>query len=149
MTRGYFGIGIYNIKSEVNIGTLWRSAFQFGASFIFTVGRRYSKQSSDTPNAIKHVPLLHYIDISDLLEHLPIDCPLIGIETTGQDIQNLCHPERATYLLGAEDHGIPNNVLAQCHRVIGIPFSRIGSLNVAVAGSIVMYDRLVKQSRDC
>ena len=35
---GYFGIGVYRLKTEANHGTLWRSAFQFGADFIFTIG---------------------------------------------------------------------------------------------------------------
>lgn len=41
MKRGYFGIGIYHTKNVLNVGTLWRSAHNFGASFIFTVGMRY------------------------------------------------------------------------------------------------------------
>jgi hypothetical protein len=34
--RGYFGIGIYHGKTEENIGTLWRSAYAYGADFVFT-----------------------------------------------------------------------------------------------------------------
>ena len=33
---GYFGIGVYNSKSADNVGTLWRSAFMLGASFVYT-----------------------------------------------------------------------------------------------------------------
>jgi len=36
--KGYFGIGIVNCKRDTNLGTLWRSAFVLGASFIFTIG---------------------------------------------------------------------------------------------------------------
>jgi len=28
----YFGIGIYQGKTESNVGTLWRSAYQLGAA---------------------------------------------------------------------------------------------------------------------
>lgn len=49
--RGYFGIGIYNPKTETNMGTLWRSAYNFGADFIFTIGMRYKKMGSDTAKA--------------------------------------------------------------------------------------------------
>ena len=41
--RGYFGIGIENIKTEANIGTLMRSSYAMGASFVFTIGRRYAR----------------------------------------------------------------------------------------------------------
>lgn len=40
----YFGIGIYHVKNEENIGTLWRSANISGADFIFTIDRRYNGQ---------------------------------------------------------------------------------------------------------
>lgn len=45
---GYFEIGIFHSKTEQNIGTLWRSAYQLGASGIFTIGKRYKEMSSDT-----------------------------------------------------------------------------------------------------
>ena len=65
------GIGICHKKSEVNIGTLFRSAWQLGASFIFTVGRRYKKQSSDTVNAVMKMPYYDYTDIEHLYSNLP------------------------------------------------------------------------------
>jgi tRNA (guanosine-2'-O-)-methyltransferase len=43
--RGYYGIGIENVKTAENVGTLWRSAYILGASFIFTIGKRYKKQA--------------------------------------------------------------------------------------------------------
>lgn len=51
------------------------------------------------------------------------------------------HPLRALYLLGAEDHGLPPEVLARCHEVVQVPSPSPYSLNVAVAGSLVLYDR--------
>ena len=48
MKRGFFGVGIENTKTHQNIGTLWRSASIMGASFMFTIGKRYKKQASDT-----------------------------------------------------------------------------------------------------
>lgn len=44
MKKGYYGIGIYETKEETNVGTLWRSAQNFGADFIFTIGARYKTQ---------------------------------------------------------------------------------------------------------
>ena len=35
---GFFAVGVYNSKSADNVGTLWRSAFQLGAAYIFTIG---------------------------------------------------------------------------------------------------------------
>jgi tRNA G18 (ribose-2'-O)-methylase SpoU len=54
------------------------------------------------------------------------------------------HPARALYLLGAEDHGLPPEVLERCHYVVQIPTPAPWSLNVSVAGSLVMHDRYLK-----
>lgn len=144
--RGYFGIGVYHPKTEHNIGTLWRSAHLFGAAFVFTVGRRYSRQATDTPKTARHTPLFHYPDVDDLREHLPHASPLVGVELAAgaRALPGYVHPERAVYLLGAEDNGIPERVLDQCHAVISIPTTQPQSLNVAVAGSIIIYDRSTK-----
>ena len=52
------------------------------------------------------------------------------------------YPEHAIYLLGAKDSGLLQDILGRCDDIIQIPASI--SLNVAVAGSIVLYDRNVK-----
>jgi tRNA G18 (ribose-2'-O)-methylase SpoU len=143
--RGYFGIGIYDAKHSVNIGTLWRSAYMFGASFIFTIGKRYKKQASDTYKSIRHIPLYNYSDFSNFYENMPYDCQLIGIEKTEKStpINNFLHPQRCIYLLGAEDSGLPNLIMEKCKHTIHIDTER--SLNVSVAGSIVMFDKQQKE----
>lgn len=143
--RGYWGIGIVHGKTEQNVGTLWRSAFCFGASFIFTVGRRYQKQASDTPKAWRHIPLINFEGVEDLKRHLPYSCQLVGVELSerARELGGYCHPEVACYLLGAEDYGLTPTELKVCHSVVQIPGAS-RCLNVSVAGSIVMYDRVVK-----
>ncbi len=145
--RGYFGIGIMNTKCPMNIGTLWRSANIFGASFIFTIGRRYKHQASDTLNTPCHVPLYNYEDFSDFSAHRPLACQLIGVEQSESSVSIGCfaHPERAVYLLGAEDNGLPKEAVSYCQSVIHID-TRF-CLNVAVAGSIVMFDRVGKADK--
>lgn len=138
---GYFGIGIVRGKTPENVGTLWRSAYQLGASFIFTVGRRYPKQHSDTVQAWRSIPLHEYEP--DTFQ-VPFDCQLVAIEMGGKPLQEFVHPQRAVYMLGAEDHGIPRWALDRCVHHVSLPAIRSESYNVAVAGSLVMYDRLVK-----
>lgn len=148
--RGYFGIGIYHGKHEVNFGTLWRSAFLYEAAFIFTVGQRYKrKQASDTPNTRRHVPLFEFATIDDLHAHLPFGCPLVAVELDPRSIplDHFHHPERAAYILGAEDHGLPLSVLDRAHHIVQIPTPRPESHNVAVAGSLLLHDRHMARSR--
>lgn len=143
--RGYYGIGIENTKSKFNIGTLWRSAFIYGASFIFTIGRRYEKQPTDTLCAWRHLPLYHYESRDDFFKAaIPHSCMLIGVEMDkrAKPLAEFCHPQRALYVLGSEDDGLSEKMMARCHQLIVLPGEY--SVNVAVAGSIVMYDRAVK-----
>jgi tRNA G18 (ribose-2'-O)-methylase SpoU len=140
--RGYFEIGVYQPKTEVNIGTLWRSAYQLGASGIFTIGRRYKKQSSDTTCSYLHVPLRNYETFNDFKEHVPYDCQIVPIEMGGHPLSNVVHPERAIYILGAEDYGLPHEILEHCKLIISLESIGQNSYNVAVAGSIVMYHRV-------
>ena len=96
MVRGYFAIGICNGKAAVNQGTLWRSAYQLGAAYVFTVGRRYKKQSSDTTKTWRHVPMFNWSTFEEM--NRPMDCVLVGIEMGGESLMEFEHPERAIYL---------------------------------------------------
>jgi tRNA G18 (ribose-2'-O)-methylase SpoU len=141
--RGYFAIGVYRTKCEINIGTLIRSAYSFGADFVFTVNKRYKAQTS----AIKthrHIPVLHFKNISEWRKAMPFNSDLIIVEIdeSAIPIRNFTHPERAIYLLGAEDTGVPKEILNNGTKTIQLPGEIC--LNVSTAGSIVMFDRLQK-----
>ncbi|MDD5358254.1 MAG: RNA methyltransferase [Candidatus Nanoarchaeia archaeon] len=142
---GYFEIGIYHTKTETNVGTLWRSAYQLGAAGVFTIGRRYKRQASDTVNAMHNIPLRHYTTLDEFRIGRPVDAILIGIEMDGLPLSTFCHPHNAIYLLGAEDHGLPSEISAYCSMIVSLESIRTLSYNVAVAGSIVMYDRMSKK----
>lgn len=146
--HGYFAIGVFNPKTDHNIGTLWRTAYILGAAYIFTVGKRYKKQTSDVTRTWARIPYFHYDTLEDLLENIPYDCHLIGVELTedAQWLHELDHPKRAIYLLGSEDQGLPDAVLNRCQKVVKLPGN--SSLNVAVTGSIVVYDRASKMPVD-
>ncbi|WP_210489618.1 RNA methyltransferase [Rufibacter aurantiacus] len=142
--EGYFGIGIMEPKTETNVGTLWRSASIMGASFLFTIGRRYKKQSTDTGKSWKDIPLFHYADFDDFYEHMPYSCQLVGVELDPKavPVEQFQHPERCIYLLGSEDHGLSNAVRARCHYLVQLPGT--SSMNVASAGTVILYDRHLK-----
>lgn len=145
MPRGFFGIGIEHCKTAVNVGTLWRSADLLGASFIFTIGRRYKRQCSDTLKSYRHVPLWHFETFAQLKDSMPLQSLIVGVELADASvpIEEFAHPERAVYVLGAEDHGLTKATIAACHKVVRLP-GRF-SMNVASAGTVVLYDRIAKR----
>lgn len=143
--RGYFGIGIEHTKTEANVGSLWRAAHLFGAAYMFTIGRRYSRQASDTMKSWRSIPLFHFDTLDDL--RIPHDCRLVGVELDqrARPLATYTHHERCVYLLGAEDHGLTKTALARCHDLVQLPGA--ASMNVASAGAIVLYDRHAKSVR--
>lgn len=143
----FFGIGIQNGKTPENLGVLWRTAQNLGASFIFTIGNRYAKQASDTHHAIKAMPYFHYPNFDAFYANLPKGAMLVGVEmaTNAQPLETFNHPKRCVYLLGAEDHGLTHQAQLKAHQLV--QFKSTKSLNVAVAGSIVMYDRNLPKPR--
>jgi tRNA G18 (ribose-2'-O)-methylase SpoU len=142
--RGYYGVGVLNMKTGINYGTLFRSAACFDADFIFLIGRRFEQQCSDTMKTQRHIPLLEYKDVDDFMDHRPYDCQLVGVEVVAgaRNLVDIIHPERAIYILGPEDGSLPQRLLDACQMIVRIPTRYC--LNVATAGSIVMYDRRAK-----
>ncbi|KAH3762660.1 tRNA/rRNA methyltransferase, SpoU [Pelomyxa schiedti] len=142
---GFFGIGIHRGRRSQSHAVLWRTAHQLGASFIFTIGARHGfVESEDCIAAFKTVPAWRFNAWEDFVTAAPFSTPLVAVEMGGQPLETFQHPKNCVYLLGSEEFGIPASVLASCHFVVSIPCVRAHSYNIAVAGAIVMYDRMVK-----
>ena len=146
MSKGYCAIGIYGVKTPENLGTLWRSANLYGASLIFTVGKRYKDQSSDTMKTNRDIPLIHFETLEEMRSAKDPRIPLVAIELDERAIllPEFTHPISCWYLLGAEDAGLPKKALEYANQIIEIPTVLPYSMNVSVAGSIVLYDRFVR-----
>jgi tRNA G18 (ribose-2'-O)-methylase SpoU len=146
--KGYFGIGVVGVSKAMNVGTLFRTAHAFGASFVFTLAAQYNRReggqadTSDTPGS---VPTHHFKDLQDF--RLPVGCRLVGIEITDEaiDLPSFRHPRQAAYLLGAEREGLPPDIQERCDYIVKIP-TRF-SVNLGVAGALVMYDRVLTMGR--
>lgn len=147
--RGFFAIGIDQVSKPGNIGNLVRTAHGFGAAFVFTLrsglddgsGGMVAGASSDTARSARSVPLYDYAGLDEMV--LPRGCKLVAVELAEDAVAlpSFRHPLQAAYILGGERLGVSREVLARADHVIRIP-SRF-SLNVATAGAIVMYDRLL------
>lgn len=139
-----FAIGIEYGKNSLNVGTLMRSAWNMGAAMVFTVGRRYKREPSDVTATWKKLPILHFDDWDSARRNLPMDWVPVAVELAegAESLVTFEHPRCAVYILGPEDGSISYGAISPVRRRVVIP-SRL-CLNVAVAGSIVMYDRLAK-----
>src|SRR5262245_32985980 len=142
LSRGYFGIGAERISKCLNLGNLMRSAHGFGAAFTFTIGATYQalEARADTSKGRQHLPHYNWASIEELA--LPEGCRLVGVELLDEavDLPSFRHPLRAAYVLGPEQGALSPALLARCDHVVRIPSSFC--VNVAMAGAIVMYDRV-------
>lgn len=146
--RGYFGIGIEGASKPLNVGTLFRSAHAFGASFAFTVDADFQQEKSnvtDTSKSAEQMPYYHFPNHENLL--LPAGCRLVGVELTPDAIElpSFQHPSQAAYILGPERGNLSPEIQEKCDFIIKIPMSFC--VNVAIAANIVMYDRLINLGR--
>jgi tRNA G18 (ribose-2'-O)-methylase SpoU len=142
LPRGYFGIGVERVSKSLNLGNLMRSAHGFGASFTFSIGATYQalEARADTSKGAQHMPHYEWERIDEVI--LPERCRLVGVELleNAVDLPSFRHPLRAAYVLGPELGNLSAAALARCDHVVRIPSSFC--INVAMAGAIVMYDRV-------
>jgi tRNA G18 (ribose-2'-O)-methylase SpoU len=142
--RGYFGIGAEGMSKPMNLGALMRTGHAFGASFLFTVGAAAKLRDvyrADTSRSADHVPYYQWETIADMT--LPRGCALVGVEITDDavDLPRFHHPLSAAYVLGRERGSLSPELVAQCAHVVKVPTKF--SLNVGLAGALVMYDRML------
>jgi tRNA(Leu) C34 or U34 (ribose-2'-O)-methylase TrmL len=146
--RGYFGIGVEGVTKPYNVGSVFRSAHAFGAAFVFTVAANYERRKGariDTSDAVAQVPFYDFPTLNEMV--LPGGCALVGVELddTAVELPSFRHPTRAAYILGKERGSLSASMFARCDHLIRIPTQF--SLNLGMAGVIVMYDRLISLGR--
>jgi tRNA(Leu) C34 or U34 (ribose-2'-O)-methylase TrmL len=139
--RGYYGVGLDNPKTSINVGSVLRAAGVFGCHMVAVSGRRYRRAPTDTMKQYRHLPLLQVTDLHDVI---PYDCVPVAVELTERatPLTGYRHPDRAFYVFGAEDATLGQRVLSWCRDIVYIPTN--GCLNLAACVNVVLYDRLCK-----
>ena len=142
--RGYFGIGVECVSKSMNVGSLFRSAHAFGASFVFTIDAQYNLLKGhkvDTSEATNHLPFYSFPDPESLV--LPSRCDIVGVELVdeAEELPSFRHPHQAAYILGPERGSLSPFVLKRSVYTVKIPTKFC--VNVGIAGAITMYDRLI------
>jgi TrmH family RNA methyltransferase len=138
------GLALWHVADPGNVGTLIRTADAFGPAFIALsegcADPTGPKALRASMGALFRVPLTSFSDLSR---------PRVALVSRGgiplEDV-NLDAP--LTFVLGAERQGLPSDVLAQCEWQATIPLALdADSLNVAMAGTIALYELARRRSR--
>lgn len=132
------GLALWHVGDPGNVGTLVRTADALGPSFVALsegcADPTSPKALRASMGAIFRVPTGSFDDAPR---------PWIGlVPRGGKALADTELGERATFVLGAEREGLPEDVASSCDVLASIPLAEgAESLNVAAAGAIALYER--------
>jgi TrmH family RNA methyltransferase len=131
------GIALWHVVDPGNIGTILRAADGLGPAFVALspgcadpTGPKALRASA---GAVFRVPLGRFDEAAR---------PRVALVTRGgTPLPELERPDRATFVLGAEREGLPDEITADCDLRATIPLAPGSeSLNVAVSAAIALYE---------
>jgi len=134
-----------SIQDPGNIGTLIRSARAFGVESVILTGDCADiynpKTIRGSMGAIFNQKITK-MSLDDILALAQSGIKFIGASNKSESLDikkaNLIN---SIIILGSEGHGISQELLSLCDKTIKIPISKDSeSLNVAIAGSIIMWE---------
>lgn len=135
---------IDNIQDPGNLGTIIRSCVAFNFDGIIlnlqTVDVYNPKVVRATQGAIFRVPILRE-DLRSYIDKLKKEDVIVyGTSFDGENLENIGSAEKMAFILGNEGNGVSRELLDITDNNIYIEISECTeSLNVSVAGSIIMY----------
>lgn len=140
------------LRDPGNLGTLLRSCDAVGAGALILVGECADPTSPEAVRASMgayfSVPTF-MVESGDLLSFRDRhQAKLIGAAYNPQatDYREADFTAPSLLLLGNETEGLPDRLLDACDQLVSIPMlGRASSLNVAMAGTILLYEALRKQ----
>jgi len=129
------------VQDPGNMGTLIRSAAAFGFQTLITnqcVDVYNPKVIRSTQGALFMVDLVES-DIIEFIEKQP-SYHYYATDLSGESHSIIRHHDKIGLILGNESLGVDPLIIKKTNEVIKIPIINVESLNVAVAGSILMYE---------
>ena len=133
-----------DLQDPGNIGTLIRTALAFSIDQVILsnncVDLYNDKLLRSMQGANFHISCI-YDDLKTVISTLKKNnVKIIGSALeNGQDIKQIKISEKMAFVVGNEGNGMNKDILQECDYVGYIPINTIESLNVAIAGSIMLY----------
>ena len=133
-----------DLQDPGNIGTLIMTALAFSIDQVILsnncVDLYNDKLLRSMQGANFHISCI-YDDLKTVISTLKKNnVKIIGSALeNGQDIKQIKISEKMAFIVGNEGNGMNKDILQECDYVGYIPINTIESLNVAIAGSIMMY----------
>jgi RNA methyltransferase, TrmH family len=144
LPRGARGatLALWHVADPGNVGTLLRAADAFGAGVAFSEGcadPTGPKALRASMGSIFRVPLSRFDE--------PAGRRIALVPRGGKPLTHVDLSGDVVLVLGAERKGLPDDVVARCDAAATIPASGgAESLNVAMAGTVALYERARRTS---
>ncbi|WP_461024797.1 TrmH family RNA methyltransferase [Thalassiella azotivora] len=135
-------VAIENLRHDLNIGSVVRTANAFNLAGVHVVGRRrWNRRGAMVTDRYLHVH--HHPDAAALAAWAhAVGLPLLGLDNVPDAVplETADLPERAVLVLGQEGSGLSDDALAACDEVLSIAqFGSTRSLNAGAAAAIAMH----------
>lgn len=136
------------IGGPFNLGAMLRTAAAYRVEHLYLAAMQIDPTSSNVGKtalgADRFVPWTRHDDLAAALEAArSAGNTIVGLELADDavPIHEAELPSPLCLVIGHEDRGLSKTALAECDQVVFLPqLGRIGSLNVATAASIAMYE---------
>lgn len=140
----------WNTSKEYNVGSLVRTAHAAAAQEVILVGEReWNVEAAKTSELYTDVTILP--DAEAFLQHLAdrrMQLVAVELDPRSVNLFDAEYPDRPCFVVGGERETLPEVLLDAAELIVELPqWGLVPCLNLAVAGSIVLYDFLGKQSR--
>jgi 23S rRNA (guanosine2251-2'-O)-methyltransferase len=149
-----FFLALDGVEDPHNLGALLRSADGAGVDGVLLPERRAAPitgvVAKTSAGATEHVPIARVTNITRSLEQLKkANVWVIGLDERGTpDYTDFDFNIDCVLVLGAEGTGLHDLVKKTCDHLLRIPMmGSVSSLNVSVAGAVVMYEALRQRTQ--
>jgi len=129
------------VSDPGNMGTIIRTAAAFGYNDLYLI------ESTDpfSPKAVRssmsgiYAVNIHQVPVKQIFDELSSH-QLICADMDGENLNGFKHKDKFAIILGNEANGVEDCIRCLADKVVSIPMNEcVESLNVGVAGSILMY----------
>jgi 23S rRNA (guanosine2251-2'-O)-methyltransferase len=135
------------VEDPHNLGALIRTADGAGASGVVIPERRSAAVNATvaktSAGASEHVKIARVVNLARALDELKEkNVWTVGLDERGEkSYDDLDYNIDCAIVLGAEGHGLHDLIRKKCDYLVSVPMAgKVASLNVSVAGAVVMYE---------
>ncbi|WP_457548766.1 23S rRNA (guanosine(2251)-2'-O)-methyltransferase RlmB [Archaeoglobus sp.] len=144
--EGSFILFLDSVEDPQNMGAIMRSAEFFGCAGV-VIPKRRCVQVNETvakvsAGAVFHLDIARVENLANTLKKLKkFGITVVGADLDGEPLRNVDLSPPLAIVVGGEDKGLSKPVKKRCDFIAKIEgCGKINSLNLAVAGAIVMFE---------